>query len=157
MSGIGVRFAKAVAARDADTLTGMLAETVDFRGMSPDTVFEGSTAAEVVDVLLGQWFDNARHMEGLDSVGTSSVGDRERVGCRVRVSDSDGTYEAEIQAFFSLDGEGRIAWLRIMSSGLRPVGTAEAHLSWHLWSTRTPLRPRWRARTDNATPRSNAS
>jgi hypothetical protein len=151
MSSIGVRFAKAVAARSDETLKELLAEKVDFRGMTPDRVWEASTADEVVDdILLGEWFPEGLTLQGLDSLGTSMIGERERVGCRVHVGDDDGSYEAELQAFFTVTDD-RITWLRMMSSGLEPVAHGEQLSGWHLWSTRVPARSLRRA-TDRLVP-----
>jgi hypothetical protein len=145
MSSIGVRFAKAVAARDGETLKRLLAEKVDFRGMTPDRVWEASTADEVVDdVVLGEWIPGGLQLEGLDSLGTNMIGERERVGCRMHFADDAGSYEAELQAFLAVE-EDRITWLRMMSSGLERVAGGEPASGWHLWSTRTPARSLRRA------------
>jgi hypothetical protein len=145
MSSIGVRFAKALAARNDETLKRVLAEKVDFRGMTPDQVWEASTADEVVDdVLLGSWFPAGLQPEGLDSLGTSMIGRRERVGCRVHATDAQGSYEAELQAFLTVEDD-RITWLRMMSSGLERVSRGEQVSGWHAWSTRTPVRSLRRA------------
>ena len=119
--GLGHRFAAALAAKDAATLRGMLDAEVDFRAMTPSRVWEARTAAEVVDdVILGKWFEPGDTIERVEAVETGMVGDRCRLGYRLQVTNDDGRFAVEQQAFFDVIGN-KITWLRVLCSGFRPV------------------------------------
>lgn len=118
---LGERFARALAAKDAAALLDLLSPEVDFKAMTPGRFWEAASAREVVDeVLLGQWLEPDDAVEGVDGVETGSVGDRERVGYRFRVTNPSGRYVVEQQAYYDADGD-RIGWLRVMCSGFRPA------------------------------------
>ena len=117
----GERFARALAAKDADGLRAVLADDVDFRAMTPRKFWESSSAAEVVDdIVLGQWFGPDDAIEGLEKVETDEVADRSRVGYRLRVRNADGAHLVDQQAYYAVEGD-RIAWLRVMCAGYRPL------------------------------------
>jgi hypothetical protein len=119
--GIGERFARAVAAKDAPALLGLLAPEVDFRAMTPSRFWESNSAVEVVDdVVLGKWFEPTDLIESIEGIQQDVVIDRERVGYRFRVTNADGAFIVEQQAYLGVQDD-RIAWLRIMCSGYRPV------------------------------------
>ena len=53
-------------------------------------------------------------------VQTGSVADRDRVGYRLRVTNSGGVFLVEQQAYFGVESD-RITWLRILCSGYRKI------------------------------------
>jgi hypothetical protein len=78
---IGERFARAVAAKDAPALLGLLAPEVDFRAMTPVRFWESNSAVEVVDdVVFGKWFEPTDLIESIEGIENDVVMDRERVG-----------------------------------------------------------------------------
>ncbi len=118
---VGERFARAIAARDAPALLALLAPQLDFRAMTPGRVWDSSSTREVVDdVILGKWFGPTDRIDAIEGVENDVVVDRERVGYRFRVTNDDGAFLVEQQAYLDVQDEG-IAWLRIMCSGYRPV------------------------------------
>lgn len=120
----GERFARALAAKDRAALLDVLAPEVDFKGLTPRRFWEAATAGELVDgVLLGQWFEPSDEIESLDEVGAGRVADAERVAYRLRVASGGGTYAVEQQAYYTVEN-GRIAWLRVLCSGFRPIEEA---------------------------------
>lgn len=119
---IGERFARAIAAKDASALLGMLASDIDFRAMTPGKFWEADSAAQLVDeVILGQWFEPSDRIDGIEAVENATVVDCERVGYRFRVTNEDGTSLVEQQAYLRIEA-GRITWLRIMCSGYLSIG-----------------------------------
>ena len=65
---LGASFAKAIAAKDAAALVGMLSPEVDFRAMTPYRFWESKSPEEIVnDVILGTWFKATDHIEGVDA------------------------------------------------------------------------------------------
>jgi len=120
----GEQFARALAAKERDVLCGLLAEHIDFRGMTPERLWEGKTPAEVVDgIVLGHWFEPSDHIEELRSVTSGRVADREHVAYRLRVRNAEGEFLVEQQAYYRVTG-GRIDWMRVLCSGYRPVPDA---------------------------------
>ena len=118
---IGERFARAIAAKDAPALLGLLAPEVDFRAMTPVRFWESNSAVEVVDdVVFGKWFEPTDVIESIEGIENDVVMDRERVGYRFRVTNADGAFVVEQQAYLGVQDD-RIAWLRIMCTGYRPV------------------------------------
>jgi hypothetical protein len=77
--------------------------------------------------------DEILALERLESDGFA---DRRRVGYRRRVSNADGRFLVEQQAYLS-EREGRIAWMRVLCSGYRPFAPC--------WRTATETRPPRRA------------
>jgi hypothetical protein len=120
----GELFARALAAKDRDLLCRLLADHIDFRGMTPQRLWEGTTPAEVVDgIVLGHWFEPADHIQELCSVASGKLADREHVAYRLRVRNAEGEFLVEQQAYYRVTG-GRIDWMRVLCSGYRPVPAA---------------------------------
>jgi hypothetical protein len=121
-NGIGERFAEALAKKDPTALLDLLDSEVDFRGLTPSRFWEASSARALVDdILLGAWFEATDHIDSLEDVQLGSVADRSRVSYLLRVSNPDGVYLVEQQAYFGVEN-GRISWLRILCSGYRAIG-----------------------------------
>ena len=114
---IGERFVRAVAAKDAPGLLALLAPQIDCRAMTPGRFWEANSAVEVVnEVILGNWFEPTDRIEAIERIDHDVVVDRERVGYRFRVTDADGAYVVDQQAYFGVENDA-IAWLRIMCAG----------------------------------------
>jgi len=118
-SPLGEDFARAVAAKDQSRLRQLLQPDLDFRGMTPNRVWECADPDGVIDVL-GVWFEDRDVIEAIDMLETDGFADRQRVGYRLRVRNPDGEYLVEQQAYLS-ERDGKIGWLRIMCSGYRPT------------------------------------
>ena len=81
---LGERFARSVAAHDADALKALLAPTVNFRALTPGRHWESDDANEVVDdMILGTWFSPERSITRILEVERSTVGSVER--CRLPI------------------------------------------------------------------------
>ena len=120
MSTVGERWVTAIAGRDSDGLAALLTDDVDFRGLTPRKAWEGTTPADVVEVVLGTWFSADTSIDAVDQVTTDDVADTHRIGYRFRTTTADGPHLIEQQAYYRDDGD-RIGYLRIVCSGYRPV------------------------------------
>ena len=119
--GIGERFARALADKDAAGLKALLAPDVDFRAMTPAKFWESNQVDVIVDeMILGTWFAPERRITEVLAVETEALGSRDRVGYRFTVNRPDGEFTIEQQVYYASEG-GRITWLRIMCSGFLPV------------------------------------
>lgn len=120
MTSTGERFVQALAAKDAAGITALLADEISFKGLTPQRFWEAATPAEVVDVLLGHWFDDGDRIDSLVACERGeAVGDLYRVGYRFDLTCSDGPYVVEQQAYVG-ERDGRIHHLRVVCSGFRP-------------------------------------
>jgi len=118
---VGERFARAIAAKDGEALLELVAPQIDFRALTPGRVWDASSAAEVVDdVILGHWFAPTDQIVAIEAIDNDVVVDRERVGYRFRVTNEDGEFIVEQQAYLGVEDDA-ITWLRVMCSGFRPV------------------------------------
>ncbi len=120
---IGERLVTAIAKRDAEGLTALIAPEVDFRGLTPRRFWEARTPAEVLDVVLGNWFEESDHIETIRALEAGEpVGDVQRVGYRFDITNGDGPAVVEQQAYYHAT-DGRIDYLRVVCSGFRPRTT----------------------------------
>ena len=116
----GEAFAAALAAKDFERLLGLLDPEIDFRGLTPGRFWEAGDAESVVSGVLRQWFEDSDEIESLERVETDVVADRERVGYRFVVTNPDGRFVVEQQAYLT-ERDGRIVWMRALCSGFRPI------------------------------------
>jgi hypothetical protein len=121
MPGLGKAYAEALARKDFGTLASLMQPVIDFRGMTPRKSWEAGTPEELVQDVLRQWFEDSDEIEELVSLEADSFADCERVGYRFSVTNPDGRFLVEQQAYLR-EEEGRIAWIRVMCSGFRPIG-----------------------------------
>ena len=117
---LGAEFARALAAKDLDRLRDLFDPNVDFRGLTPKRSWEASDADSLIEVLIGQWFEDKDQIEELEHVEADSFADCERVGYRFAVSNDEGRFEVEQQAYLTAR-DGRIAWMRVVCSGFPPT------------------------------------
>jgi hypothetical protein len=110
----------AVVTRDFERARGLLDAGIDFRAMTPKRIWEAAGPAEVEEVLRAWLADPAEEIDSVEATAPVTVEDTQRVGWRVRGRGADGPFVFEQQAYLR-ENEGRIAWLRIMCSGTRPV------------------------------------
>jgi hypothetical protein len=120
MTALGPQFATALAAKDFDRVRALLHPEIDFRGMTPNRVWEAADPDRVITEILQQWFEPSDEILSLDAVETGEVGDRERVGYRLSVRNPDGLHSVEQQAYLE-ERDGRIGWMRVLCSGFRPA------------------------------------
>jgi hypothetical protein len=117
---LGRRFVEALAARDRDRLAAVLHPQVDFRGMTPNRVWEAEDPAAVLDIVLGNWFTPADRLDEVVLVQSDAFADREQLRFRFKGNNADGQFVVEQQAYLS-ERDERIGWMRVVCSGFRPA------------------------------------
>ena len=117
---LGADFARALADKDSRRMLDLIHPEIDFRGMTPNYVWEAKKPDEVISVLLGSWFEDHDHIEALEHLETDSFADRDRVGYRLRVRNSEGRFLVEQQAYLEAR-DGKIGWMRVLCAGYRPA------------------------------------
>jgi hypothetical protein len=121
---LGAEFAHALAAKDSARLLELMHPEIDFRGLTPNRSWEASGRDAVISVLLGHWFEESDEIEALEELESDAFADRQRVGYRFSVSNPDGRFLVEQQAYLHAR-DGRIEWMRVLCSGYRPATAAE--------------------------------
>lgn len=119
-ASLGDSFATALAGKDFDRIRELLHPEVDFRGLTPNRVWEAGDAEAVIGEVLVEWFEDSDEIEALLHLETDAFADRERVGYRFRVRNPEGLFEVEQQVYVA-ERDGRIGWMRSVCSGYRPV------------------------------------
>jgi hypothetical protein len=119
-TSVGFEFARALAAKDAERLLELLHPDIEFRGLTPGSNWEADDPQAVLSVLLEEWFEEDDEIEAVELLEGDAFADRERVGYRFRVSNPEGQFLVEQQAYLS-EQDGQIAWMRVVCSGYRPA------------------------------------
>jgi len=123
MTSAGERFARAVAARDADALAATMADGIDFQALTPGRHWQGFSPRQIAEeIVLGMWFGPGAAITGLD-VTTGEVGGRQHVAYRLQVTRDGLGYLVEQQAYYDTEA-GQISWMRILCAGYRPAPAA---------------------------------
>jgi len=117
---MGVEFARALAAKDSARLAELLHPEVEFRSLTPRRNWEANDPEATIAILLGTWFEESDKIEAIEQLESDAFADRERVGYRFSVSNPEGQFLVEQQAYLS-EQDGQIGWLRVLCTGYRPV------------------------------------
>jgi hypothetical protein len=118
-STLGSAFAHALSKKDFDAVAALLHPEIDFRGLTPHRNWEATNPRDVIENILSQWFEPSDDIRELVKVDSDTVADRERVGYRFSISNPDGDFLVEQQAYLE-ERDGRIGWMRVLCSGFRP-------------------------------------
>lgn len=123
VTSVGEAFAQALGTKDAAALRRILRPDVNFRALTPGRFWEADNADTVVDeFVFGKWFEPSDDVREIVSVETSDIGPRHHVAYRFRVTNPDGDFVVEQQAYFDLDEAGQqISWLRVLCAGYVPI------------------------------------
>jgi ketosteroid isomerase-like protein len=122
-SPLGAAFAEAFAAKDFEAVAALLHPDVDFRGLTPNRTWQASAPGQVVDEILRMWLEDSDVVEEVLDVQSDTVADTARVGYRLRGHNPDGPFVMEQQAYLR-ERDGRIGWMRVLCSGMRPLESA---------------------------------
>ena len=120
MTGTGLDFARALAAKDAQRLLALLHPEIEFRALTPGRSWEADDPETVLSVLLEHWFEEHDEITAVEQLDGDGFADRKRVGYRFRVVNPEGEFLVEQQAYLS-ERDGQITWMRVVCSGYRPV------------------------------------
>ncbi len=117
---VGRAFVDAIIRKDRVGLMGVLAPTVEFRGLTPGRAWEASDPQGVAEIVFGPWFEPTDHVREVLEVTTGTVADRQRLAYRFLMDSDGGPCVVEQHGFFDAV-DGRIVRLSMMCSGYRPV------------------------------------
>jgi hypothetical protein len=117
---VGLRFVRALAAKDREALAAVLDPQVEFRGLTPSRSWEASNPPEVVEILLGSWFEPQDHIQETLEAEADLVEGRDRLHYRFRVQNDDGEGFLVEQHGYYDSVDGRITRMSLMCAGFRP-------------------------------------
>ena len=117
---VGADFARAFAEKDAGRMRELLHPEVDFHALTPSRAWEASGQDAVLEVLFENWLEDKDRVDAVERIDGDTVVDRERVGYLLSVTNPDGRFLVEQQAYLSTR-DGRIDWIRVVCSGFRPA------------------------------------
>jgi hypothetical protein len=119
-AALGRAFLDAIVAKDRDRLASTLDPEIDFRGLTPSRDWRATTPDEVLEIVLGNWFEPGDHVLEVLEVRTEPVADRHHLAYRLRVENGDGEFLVEQQAYFDAP-DRRITRMSVVCSGFRPL------------------------------------
>lgn len=120
---LGRTFAQSLASKDFATIEGLLHPKLTFRGLTPGKaryLWESHEPHSVITDILQQWFEETDRIDSLLKLEVDRVADRNRVSYRFSISNPDGKFVVEQQAYYSV-ADGKISWMSVVCSGPRPV------------------------------------
>jgi hypothetical protein len=115
----GAAFAHALAKKDEERIRDLMHPEIDFRGLTPSRAWEANDRDAVLAVFFEQWFEQSDEIKTLQKLETDAFAGCERVGYRFDVSNPEGDFVVEQQAYLS-ERDGGIGWMRVLCSGFRP-------------------------------------
>jgi hypothetical protein len=116
---LGSAFANAIAAKDQAGMRELLHPEIDFRAMTPKRIWEADGPDDILSAVAF-WFDDGDEIEAVEAIETDRFADRQRVGYRLRVRNTEGVHLVDQQAYLS-ERDGQIVWMRVLCSGYRPI------------------------------------
>jgi hypothetical protein len=121
MTSLGRRFAEAIGAKDRVGLGDLLADEIDFKGLTPRKFWEAGNPDEVAEIVFGTWFEDEDRILEVHVTDGEPVEDTEQVTYRFAIENPDGPHTVEQTVYYRGDGD-RIDYLRVVCSGYRPAG-----------------------------------
>ena len=118
-------FLEAIVVKDRDALVSVLDPEIDFRGLTPSRDWRATTQEEVLEIVLGNWFEPEDHVLEVLEVLTEPIADRQHLAYRLHVENGGEEFLVEQQAFFDAPA-GRITRMSVVCSGFRPWEAAAA-------------------------------
>ena len=117
--GLGRAFVDAIVAKDRRALEAVLAPSIEFRGVTPNHLWEATDPEGVTQIVFGSWFEPHDHVRQVLDVTTEAFADRHTLHYRLLVDSEGDPCIVEQHGYFdALDG--RITKLNLVCSGFRP-------------------------------------
>jgi hypothetical protein len=111
-------FVDAIVSKDRARLTDVLDPEVDFRGLTPNYEWRGTTPEEVAEIVLGNWFEPTDHVREIIAVEVEPFADRHHLSYRFRVENDEGMHVVEQHGFLDA-ADGHITRMSVVCSGFR--------------------------------------
>jgi hypothetical protein len=112
-------FVDGIAAKDEYAIASVFDQQVDFRGLTPSNEWRATSPSEIVEIVLGSWFEPKDRVREVLEVETVRIADRHQMRYRFRVENPDGAFLVEQHAYFDAPN-GAITRMSAVCSGFRP-------------------------------------
>jgi hypothetical protein len=119
-TSIGERFVRSLLAKDWIGVENIIDPAVDFRGLTPGSPWEATSAKSLIASVFQVWFEPDDDIFEIVAVTSDHILTRNRIVYRFRVRNQSGDYVCEQTAYFDEQGD-KIAKLRILCSGFLPT------------------------------------
>ena len=74
---VGEQFARALAAKDSERMRALLADPIDFQGLTPGRYWQAASPEKAIEeIILGVWFGPSDDIHELRAVNCGQVADR---------------------------------------------------------------------------------
>jgi hypothetical protein len=117
---VAARFVRAIVAKDVPAMKAVLAPDIDFRGLTPAEAWRATSPDEVVEIVLGSWFEPEDEVRETLEMSNDPVADRHRLRYRFRVESDGESFLVEQQGYLDA-ADGRITRLTLVCSGFRTI------------------------------------
>lgn len=120
---LGRTFVRSLASKDFATIESLFHPNLTFRGLTPGKaryLWESHAPHAFVTDVLQQWYEETDRIDSVLKMEVDRVADRNRVSYRFSMSNPDGKFVVEQHAYYSVV-DGKISWMSLVCSGMRPV------------------------------------
>ena len=117
MGTMGEDFVAAIAKRDREGLKALLADDVDFKGLTPSLFWRAENPDDVEAIVFDHWFEEME-VTAIPVLRTDDVAGINQIGYRFDVDTRLGPRVVEQQAYYKVK-QGRITFVRLVCSGFR--------------------------------------
>lgn len=125
-ASVGERFVGSLLAKDWLGVETVIDPTVDFRGLTPGSVWEAASSKSLVESVFQVWFGPDDDIYEIVSVVEGRISTRNRIVYRFRIRNEGGEYICEQTAYYDQVGD-KIRTLRVLCSGfLEAAGNDDA-------------------------------
>jgi hypothetical protein len=116
LTSIGERFVRSLLAKDWAGVEGVIDPAIDFRGLTPSSPWEATSAKNLIESVFQVWFEPSDDIYDIVVVAGDHISTRNRIVYRFRVRNRDEDYVCEQTAYYDETGD-KIVTLRILCSG----------------------------------------
>jgi hypothetical protein len=122
LTSIGERFVCSLLAKDWARVEDVIDPAIDFRGLTPGSPWEATSAKSLIESVLQFWFEASDDIYKIVAIAGDHISNRDRIVYRFQVRNRGGDYVCEQTAYDDVTGD-KIVKLRILCSGF--LKTAE--------------------------------
>jgi hypothetical protein len=113
---VGDRFVHSLLAKDWTGVETVIDPVVDFRGLTPGSAWQATSAKSLIESVFQVWFEPNDDIYEIVAISEVAITTRSRIVYRFRLRNEGGDFICEQTAYYD-EVEGKIAKLRILCSG----------------------------------------
>ena len=113
---VGDRFVHSLLAKDWTGVETVIDPVVDFRGLTPGSAWQATSAKSLTESVFQVWFEPNDDIYEIVAISEDAITTRSRIAYRFRLRNEGGDFICEQTAYYD-EVEGKIAKLRILCSG----------------------------------------